>query len=61
MRKIELRIGDLRVESFATGTAEGGAGTVRAHALTHDCFTAGCPASVNPCVTRDLACLTRYC
>jgi hypothetical protein len=61
MRKIRLRIDDLRVETFATSAREHGRGTVAAHQLTEDCFTPPCPASVEPCVTQDLACLTRHC
>ena len=62
MRKLRLEMDDLRVETFETLPAEPRAGgTVYARQVTRDCFTPGCPPSVNPCVTRDLACFTRAC
>jgi hypothetical protein len=62
MRKTRLRIGDLRVESFATaGEGKAARGTVVGREDTVLCLTPECPPSVEPCVTHDLACLTRNC
>lgn len=64
MRKMKLEIGELRVETFETAPDgwSRGRGTVHGRlAPTDECFTPPCPASVNPCVTHDVVCLTRSC
>ena len=59
MRKLELDVDALEVESFATGPAEqaDAGGTVRAHQQTL-AFTCGCPGTLEICVTHDVVCLT---
>jgi hypothetical protein len=64
MRKLRLDALDLRVETFETlpDDAPRGRGTVYGRlGPTEECFTPPCPASVNPCVTHDVVCLTRSC
>ncbi|HEU0015983.1 MAG TPA: hypothetical protein VFQ45_20060 [Longimicrobium sp.] len=59
MRKLELDMDALEVESFTTGPAEvaDAGGTVRAHQRTL-AFTCGCPGTLEICVTDDVVCLT---
>jgi hypothetical protein len=59
MRKLELDVGALEIESFATGPAEraDAGGTVHAHQPTLG-FTCGCPGTLEICVTDDVTCLT---
>lgn len=50
MRKIELRIEELSVESFTTSAAEKGEGTVFANAKTLVQDTCGaCPSAIDNC------------
>ena len=43
MRKVRLDVGTLEVQSFSTGAAQGGQGTVHAHTGRFPCHTAaGC-------------------
>lgn len=48
MRKIELSIESLRVESFATAAAERGEGTIFGNAKTLDTCTV-CPSAIDMC------------
>jgi hypothetical protein len=62
MRKLRLELDELEVETFeAVARDGGGRGTVMGLQPTPGCVTGLCPPSVNPCVTRDTACLTDYC
>ncbi len=62
MRKLALKVDDLRVDSFETVEAAEGRGTVAAHAPTEDlnCTAETCPSSQPTCgilpPTYDGAC-----
>jgi hypothetical protein len=58
MPRLKLAVDALRVESFEPAPAARERGTVHALSPTGDCVTAFCPPSVQPCVTRDTACLS---
>jgi hypothetical protein len=50
MKKIELKIESLRVESFATAAPERGKGTVFGNAKTVDtCYATACPSWIDDC------------
>ena len=49
MKKIELSIESLRVESFATAATERGEGTIFAHAKTIDNTCSPCPSAIDQC------------
>jgi flavoprotein len=48
MKKIQLSLESLRVESFATASTEAGEGTVFGNAKTLDTCTA-CPSAIDMC------------
>jgi hypothetical protein len=52
MKKLRLRVDTLKVESFGTDRAEGGAGTVRGHKPACTCYDSClCPTAYYHCGT----------
>jgi hypothetical protein len=58
MKKLSLKLEDLKVDSFTTVASEHARGTVGAHLLTAMCFTALCSADCSTETNYDQGCAT---
>jgi hypothetical protein len=58
MKKLSLKIDDLKVDSFSTVAGERSRGTIGAHLLTAYCFTHGCSNDCSTDTHQDAGCDT---